>query len=89
MQISQKLSWWLANFNTSFDTTDHPPIDFTLTSDASFKGWGAAAMGNDSTGAQWTPEELEDIHILELSCPFCFEILQKVYNFWKTCQDYD
>ena len=69
MQISPKaryeLNWWLANLNTSFNTIDHPPIDFTLTSDASFKGWGAS-MGDDSTGGQWAPEELEDIHILEL-----------------------
>ena len=69
MQISPKaryeLNWWLANLNTSFNTIDHLPIDFTLTSDASFKGWGAS-IGDDSTGGQWAPEELEEIHILEL-----------------------
>ena len=69
MQISPKaryeLNWWLVNLDTSFNTIDHPPIDFTLTSDASFKGWGAS-MGDDSTGGQWAPKELEDIHILEL-----------------------
>ena len=69
MQISPKaryeLNWWLANLNTSFNTIDHPPIDFTLTSDASFKCWGAS-MGDESTGGQWAPKELEDIHILEL-----------------------
>ena len=73
MQISSKaryeLNLWLANVNTSFKSIDHPPIDFTLTSDASFKGLGAS-MGDDSTGGQWAPEKLEDIHILELRATF-------------------
>ena len=54
-----------ASLNNSFNTIDHPPIDFTLTSDALFKGW-STSMGDDLTDGQWAPEELEDIHILEL-----------------------
>ena len=49
MQISPKaryeLNWWFASLNTSFNTIAHPLIDFTLTSDASFKGWGAHPWG--------------------------------------------
>ena len=87
MQISPKpryeLNSWLANLNTFFNTIDHPPTNFTLTSDASFKCWDAS-IGDDSTGGQWAPEELENIHILDLRAAlFALKCFKKSIIFGK------
>ena len=43
MCISQigisELNWWLCNLDSSFNTIRCPPVDVTLHSDASLKGW--------------------------------------------------
>ena len=70
MSVSEKgiseLRWWLHNIENSYNVIFHSPVDITLYSDASLKGWGAV-MGNVSTGGRWSPDESEyHINCLEL-----------------------
>lgn len=74
MCISQigisELNWWLCNLDSSFNTIRCPPVDVTLHSDASLKGWGTF-MNDESTGGRWLPTESEHhINYLELLAAF-------------------
>ena len=59
------MNWWLQNVNTSSNTIEFPPVDVVVFSDASLQGWGAA-LGEQSTGGGWAPNEQNHINILEL-----------------------
>lgn len=62
-----EVKWWLDNVDTAYNVIGHSPIDFTVYSDASLKGWGAA-LNDVSCGGQWSSEEAKNhINYLELS----------------------
>ena len=61
----RELNWGLLNVNTSSKTIEYPPIDVVVYSDVSLQGWGAA-LGEQSTGKDWAPNEQNHINILEL-----------------------
>jgi hypothetical protein len=61
-----EMKWWLDNLDNSYNFICHPPVDITLYSDASLKGWGAV-MGDISTRGRWAPSESHNhINYLEL-----------------------
>ena len=45
-----EVKWWLDNVDTAYNIIGHSPVDFTVYSDASLKGWGAALNGVSSGG---------------------------------------
>ena len=61
-----EVKWWLDNIDTAYNIILHPPVNFTIYSDASLQGWGAA-LDDVSCGGQWSPEEAKShINYLEL-----------------------
>lgn len=65
-QAKEELTWWIDSIETAYNPINRGDVDFTITSDASKQGWGAAC--NDcSTGGLWTAEEaMEHINFLEM-----------------------
>ncbi len=73
--IRNDLEWWKLNIMHSKKDIISPPIDVTLYSDASMKGWGGHTVKNESTGGEWTTEE-QTKHINELELRAAFFTLQ-------------
>ena len=76
------LKWWVDTLPLAVNSINHGDPQVTMTTDASFTGWGCC-FGTVTTGGKWTPEEAEhDINYLELlSALLCSEIIRG-YNFW-------
>ena len=66
-QVLADLKWWVSESDhLNGCPVQQPPIDATIWSDASKKGWGAAYQGI-STGGHWSVEEAQaHINFLEL-----------------------
>jgi len=67
-QEHKDLEWWVSesSYHLNGCLIQLPPIDLTVWSDASKKGWGAAYQGI-STGGHWSVEEAKwHINVLEL-----------------------
>ena len=67
-QALKDLEWWVSESSCRLNgcPIQLPPIDLTVWSDASKKGWGATYQGI-STGGHWSVEEAQwHINILEL-----------------------
>ena len=66
-QALADLKWWVSESeHLNGCPVQQPPIDATIWSDASKKGWGAAYQGI-STGGHWSVEEAQaHINVLEL-----------------------
>ncbi len=52
--IRKELLWWQNTILESKRDILPPPVDVTLYSDASMKGWGGHTVDNSSTGGDWT-----------------------------------
>ena len=57
-QVKTELYWWINNVETACNVMHQTQPDITLTSDASYIGWGCAC-GQAQSGGQWLPEEKE------------------------------
>ena len=65
-----EVKWWLDNVDTAYNIIGHSPMNFTVYSDTSLKGWGAALNGV-SSGGPWSSEESRrHINYLELYTAF-------------------
>ena len=78
-QAKTELHWWINNVETAYNVMHQTQPDITLTSDASYIGWGCAC-GQTQSGGQWLPEEKEfHINYLELKAALfalkCFQNL--------------
>ena len=84
-QAKTELHWWINNVETAYNVMHQTQPDITLTSDASYIGWGCAC-GQTQSGGQWLPEEKEfHINYLELKAALkCFEMLSKS-DLWAAC----
>ena len=63
------IKWWTENSWRCIKTISHGSPHFTLTTDASLKGWGACRNGMEPTGGRWLAQEIADnkrINCLEL-----------------------
>ena len=65
----EKIFWWESNLISSFRNIKTPPVDCTITTDASHKGWGATD-GHTPTGGRWGLSEKTHINVLELKAAF-------------------
>ena len=63
--VKAEISWWERNLTPSFRNIKTPPVDCTITTDASHKGWGATD-GHTPTGGRRGLSEKSHIDILEL-----------------------
>ncbi len=65
--MRDELLWWRENLlSHNGKNIRNPPVDLTITSDASKAGWGATSNGHTANG-QWSPRETEEhINLLEL-----------------------
>ncbi len=77
--IRNDLRWWRDNIMISKRDIIVPPVDVTMYSDASMKGWGGHTADNDSTGGDWSMAE-QNMHINELELRAAFLTLQAFCN---------
>ena len=71
-QAMEELQWWTSPLILEHNGTSlHPsPIDMTITTDASTKGWGAVCKGR-KTGGRWSSSEAnQHINYLELKAAY-------------------
>ncbi len=73
--IRDELCWWRDNIIESKRDILPLPVDVTLYSDASMKGWGGHTVDNKSTGGDWNSEE-QSKHINELELRAAFFTLK-------------
>ena len=73
-----EVKWWLDNVDTAYNIIGHSPVNFTVYSDASLKGWGAALNGV-SCGGQWSSEVFQrsSIHVTE-KCTSLYACYQEI-----------
>ncbi len=64
-----EISLWESNLTSTFRNIKTPPVDCTITTDASHKGWGATD-GHSPTGGRWGLSEKTHINVLELKAAF-------------------
>ena len=70
IESKQDILWWVKNLPHCYTIIAEDQFDFTIYTDASKTGWGAA-MDNSSTGGAWTEEESRcHINLLELLAIF-------------------
>ncbi len=73
--IRKDLLWWKCNILNSKKDILPTPVDITLYSDASMKGWGGHTTDNTSTGGDWNEAE-QKLHINTLELKAAFFTLQ-------------
>lgn len=79
--MKQDLLWWIDNIHEQYRVIDHGNPDFSITSDASLKGWGAVKH-DVHIGGRWKCEEADNnINFLEL-----LAIFYALKSFCKDCK---
>ena len=64
------IKWWITSIPGAYNPLSHGKTQITLSTDASFNGWGAC-IDTTTTGSNWTPKErAHDINYLEMLAAF-------------------
>ena len=64
------IKWWVTSIPGAYNPVSHGETQITLSTDASFNGWGVC-IDTTTTGGNWTPEErAHDINYLEMLAAF-------------------
>ena len=64
-----EILWWGHNIELASRNIEVPPVDCTITTDASKLGWGATE-GQNPTGGRWKISENDHINYLELKAAY-------------------
>ena len=61
------IKWWIKSIPEAYNPISHGEAQITMSTDASFNGWGGACTDTTTTGGNWAPEErAHDINYLEI-----------------------
>ena len=64
------IKWWIKSIPEVYNPISHGEAQITMSTDASFNGWGAC-IDTTTTGSNWAPEErAHDINYLEILAAF-------------------